>query len=177
MNFEPEIVAEGELFKQGSVAKNWNLRKFELCGVLLTYYDDETGEKKGDFDISKCTLKRMTPEEVSTPQAQFAFALEKPDGKKFVATANNESCRVAWLKVLENQISEFSAPERRFVYSNEIVHAKGVLIEKKMRALVSKTVFLVVTNSPRLLIIDLDAMTLKSQMTWNAKQPPKFEKV
>ncbi len=44
-----EVVATGELYKQGHARKSWNLRKFMLSGIYMVYFDHK-GNKKGQFE-------------------------------------------------------------------------------------------------------------------------------
>jgi hypothetical protein len=46
MDLLNEIVATGELYKQGHSRKTWTLRKFILSGVHFVYFDT-AGNKKG----------------------------------------------------------------------------------------------------------------------------------
>ena len=124
-----DIIATGELYKQGHVNKSWNLRRFLLSGIYLQYFDPKSGNKKGEFDITECTLRKLTSEELGEPEARFAFILDGP-GKKFIATASTEKNRSLWIKILEAQIRDFKDPIKRFTYGNEVVHGDGMVREK-----------------------------------------------
>ena len=82
-----EVVASGELYKQGHQRKSWNLRKFMLSGVYLMYFDHK-GIKKGQFDISNCTIKTVTAEECHMPDAKHAFALSGPNKYLLLCASN-----------------------------------------------------------------------------------------
>jgi len=96
--------------------------------------------------------------------------------KQFVATASNEKNRTPRINAIELQVEEFADPIRRFVYPTEIVHAKGLAAEKQMIGW-SNNIILVLTNFPRLLLIDEKKLILKSQISWRRETQPIFEKV
>ena len=175
MEFANEIVASGELYKQGSQRKSWNLRRFILSGISLIYFDPK-GVKKGEFDITGCTVRKISAEEIGTPQAVFAFVIDGPS-RKFIATASNEKNRAAWIQILQAQIEEFREPIRRFLYAKEIVHGNGLVKEKGVMGGYGGNYRMVVTNYPRALLIDDSKLVLKSQMSWRRDQAPSFEKV
>ena len=170
-----DVVATGELFKQGSGRKSWNLRKFILCGTLLTYFDQK-GTKKGEFDITGCHVERKTAEECNMEPAKHAFAIIGPD-KFLLASASNENNRILWIRLIEQQIEEFKDEMKRFVYHNEIIVASGIVKKAGMLGFVSTTVKIILTNFPRLIVLDAQSVALKEQISWVKKESVKFEKV
>ena len=61
---EGEIVATGDLFKQSTKgSKAWALRHFVLVGPYFVYYTHDGSKKKGQFDISDCTVRICEPDE------------------------------------------------------------------------------------------------------------------
>ncbi len=173
MNLE-EIVATGELYKQGSGRKNWCLRKFILSGIYMIYFNRK-GEKKGQWDITECVVKKLTPEECNMAAAKFAFALIGPK-KYYLACASSEKNRHAWMTVLDEQIEEFKEDIRRFLRNGEVVHGNAIVKKKNMLG-IGSTVRLLLTNFPRILVIEPASLVLKEQMSWGRDSPPNFFKV
>jgi hypothetical protein len=168
-----EVAAIGDLYKKNLTGrKTWNLREFALTGVQLIYY--KKGVKRGEWDISGCKVRKITPEEAQQPAAKFAFAIEG-NKKQYMLSANNEKNRELWINVLEKQIHEFRNPVRRFIRTGEIVHANGFVKKKNM---FGKTpVLLVVTNYPRIIEIDPATIELIDQFSWVPSAPPTMSKV
>jgi hypothetical protein len=130
--------------------------------------------KRGEWDISGCKVRKITPEEAQQPAAKFAFAIEG-NKKQYMLSANNEKNRELWINVLEKQIHEFRNPVRRFIRTGEIVHANGFVKKKNM---FGKTpVLLVVTNYPRIIEIDPATIELIDQFSWVPSAPPTMSKV
>lgn len=103
-----EVVATGELFKQGrGKRKTWNLRKFTLVGAYLVYYDQQN-RKKGDMDITGCTVERRTAEQCQMPPARHAFAITGPHPQQhLLVSASNEKSRTLWMDLLEVRLLSF----------------------------------------------------------------------
>ena len=76
MEIDDEVIAVGDLLKKtnSGFKKSWNLRRFTLRNVFLTYY--KVGDKRGEFDISGCTVRKITSEECGNPAAKFAFIID-----------------------------------------------------------------------------------------------------
>ena len=195
-----EVVAIGELFKQATTGtKTWQLRKFVLEGVYMQYYN-EKGEKRGEWDISNCTVKSMTSEEVGTVAAKHAFCLltngnnsasssssspnSRPSMKRrmsfkksgpaqFVLCASSERNKQLWMSLLNEQIIEFHDPIRRFLRTGEIVHGNNIVKVKNVFGM-SSNVRLVITNMPRILVINPIALVINDQVSWSREDPPVF---
>ena len=171
---EEDIVATGQLYKEGSQVKTWHRRKFVLSNVYLGYFEEKTGALKGKFDISDCTVRKVPPEECKKKEAKYSFILEGPR-RYLLLCASCERNRELWIDVLTNQINEFKDPMRRFVYRNEIIVAQGN-VQKKAILLYYKAL-ICITNFPRLLVIDPVANTVKEQIAWTPANPALFDQV
>ena len=170
-----EISATGDLWKQSQTGgKLWSLRRFVLTNIYLVYYNKK-GEKRGQWDISDCILRPMTPEEAGSKSAQNAFAIIG-NNRLFLLNANSHSNKVAWIKMIEEQIEEFKDPDRRFLRSGEQIYGKGNIKKKNMFGMGS-TVRLLLTNYPRIMVIDPIAKVKKHQISWARENPPSFVKV
>lgn len=173
MNLD-EIVATGELFKLGSQRKNWMLRKFVLSGIYMHYFDTN-GQKRGQWDITECVVKKISPEECSMNAAKFAFALIGPK-KYYLACASSEKNRHAWMTVLDEQIEEFKEDMRRFLRSGEIVLGNAIVRKKNMLG-IGSNIRMLLTNYPRIMLIEPASLVLKDQMSWTRENPPILAKV
>lgn len=168
-----EVAAIGDLYKKNVAGrKTWNLREFALTGVLMIYY--KKGVKRGEWDISGCKVRKVSPEEAQQPAAKFAFAIEG-NKKQYMLSANNEKNRELWITVLEKQIHEFRNPVRRFIRTGEIVHANGFV--KKKNVFGKTPILLVITNFPRIIEIDPATIELKDQYSWVPAAPPTMTKL
>jgi hypothetical protein len=147
-----EIIATGELFKQGRGRKSWNLRKFVLSGPFLNYFDNDN-VKKGCLDITGCTLELRTPEECAMPPAKHAFAIIGPS-KYLLVSASNEENRNLWMELLRQQINEYRDETRKYTLRNESVLASGMLRRIGMISWITTPVQLVITNYPRYIILE-----------------------
>lgn len=181
---EPEIpedtVATGDLFKLGGSKgglKTWTLRRFYLAGPFLTYYNKK-GTKKGQWDIRGCTIRTASPEECRLNDAIYGFTLTKeatPHKPLYVMCASNEKSRGVWLRCIKDQIEEYKNEIRihirrgENVIANEIIKKNGMLLSPKVRV--------VVTNYPKIMLIDPKANTLKEQRLWSANSQPSFTMV
>ena len=169
---EQEIVATGELYKQSSSgSKTWALRTVALASVYLMYYTKD-GKLKGQIDITGCTIKLMTAEECGSKNAKYAFAIEG-NKKKFVFCASNEKNRVAWMMLLNEQIEENRDIIRKFLKTGEELHANQV-VKKKGTFGFNSSIRLVVTNFPRILIIDAKTNKLLETISWERTEPPEL---
>jgi hypothetical protein len=169
-----EIVATGELYKLGGSnggRRTWTLRKFILTGIYMIYYT-KSGDKKGEWIITGCKVKRVTPEEVNMPAAKHAFAIYG-SGRYYVCCASSDKNCVAWMTVIADQIREFSNEIRRFLRTGEFVLANSVVKKKNLIGIGSK-VRLVITNYPRLLVISTSEIAVKEQIVWTRDNPPAF---
>lgn len=170
-----EIVAAGELFKQStSGSKTWALRKFVLAGVYLIYFNRK-GERKGQWSIMGCQVKRMTPEEVGTPAAKNAFALVGPK-TTHVLCASSDKNRVAWINLISEQIIEFKDILRRFLNTGESIVGNSQVRKKGLFGF-SSNMRVLLTNLPRLIVIDQTAEVLNDQMSWDKQCPPTFTRL
>ena len=172
MNLD-EIVATGQLYKQGTTHKNWQLRKFILSGIYLIYFD-KSGEKKGQWDITGCTVKKVSPEECNMPSAAYAFALTAPK-RYHLMCASSEKNRHAWMTVIDEQIDAYKEDIRRFLRSGENILGNAIVKKKTMFG--SSNVRLLLTNFPRIQIIDPSTLVLKEQLSWVKDEPPSFTRV
>lgn len=171
-----EIIATGELYKLGGSKggrRTWSLRKFILTNIYLIYYT-KGGEKKGQWSLDSCKVKRVTPEEVNMPAAKHAFAVYGP-GKYYVCCASSEKNCTAWMTVITDQINEFQDEVRRFVKTGESVITCQHVKRKNLFGMSSK-VRLVITNFPRMMVITTD-LHIKEQIIWNRDMPPNFTMV
>lgn len=172
-----EIIATGELYKLGGSKggrRTWTLRKFVLLGIYLIYYT-KTGEKKGEWVITGCKVKRVTPEEVNMPAAKHAFAIHGP-GRYYVCCASSDKNCIAWMTVIADQIREFSNEIRRYLKTGEIILANAVVGKKSLLGYGTK-VRLVITNYPRMLVISTTEDAVKEQIVWTRESPPTFTEV
>jgi hypothetical protein len=78
--------------------------------------------------------------------------------------------------VIEAQIYEYQDIVRRFVYTSETVLGSGVVGKKNLLGL-ETSCRLVITNFPRLLIIDPFACRLKDQIVFTKESPPTLKVV
>jgi hypothetical protein len=173
---QDEIIATGELYKLGGSKggrRTWSLRKFILTNIFMVYYT-KTGEKRGQWNLDGCKVKRVTPEEVNMPAAKHAFAMYGP-GKYYVCCASSEKNCTAWMTVITDQIKEFSDEIRRFVKTGESVITCQTVKRKNIIGLSSK-VRLVITNFPRMMVITPD-LRIKEQIIWEKALPPTFTMV
>jgi hypothetical protein len=165
-----EVIATGELFKQStSGSKTWALRKFVLSGIYLTYYNKD-GEQKGQWEIVDCVLKSMTPEEVGTQAAKNAFALIGPK-RTHILCASTDKNRIAWTNLIREQIEEYRDLLRRFLKTGEIIVGNS-LIKKKNIFGMSTNLRMLLTNYPRILLIDEVGGAVNDQMSWQRDTPP-----
>jgi hypothetical protein len=91
--------------------------------------------------------------------------------------------------MLEIQIQEYRNPVRRYIRTGEVIHGIGLFSMKPSTSKHILSVFesiahsnsannnkqlvrVVITNFPRLILIDPVNNTLKSQYTWAATSPP-----
>ena len=170
-----EITATGDLWKQSQTGgKLWSLRRFVLTNIYLVYYNKK-GEKRGQWDISDCILRSMSPEEAGSKSAQHAFAIIGQN-KLFLLNANTDQNRTAWIRIIEEQIEEFRDPDRRHLRSGEQIYGKGHLKKKNMFGMGS-TVRLIITNYPRIMIIDPIPNVKRHQISWTRDEPPTLIKV
>jgi hypothetical protein len=69
-----EVTAIGNLYKKNFHGiRKWNLREFALSGVSLLYYKDKV--IRGEYDISGCTVLKITPEEAKQKSAKYVSYL------------------------------------------------------------------------------------------------------
>ena len=155
---------------------NWNLRKFLLSGIYLTYFDDG-GAVKGRIDIAGCIVRRVTPEECKNPACKYAFGLFTNRGvRRCLVCATNEEDRTLWINVIEDQISEFEDITRRFVNANENILGVSIVTKKNLFG-IEYSYRLVITNYPRLLIIDPSNASLKEQILFQKTALPTINNV
>jgi hypothetical protein len=145
-----------------------------LTNVYLVYYNKK-GEKRGQWDISDCIVRPLTPEEAGSKAAQNAFCVAGPR-RLYLLNANSPINRAAWMKIIEEQIEEFKDPDRRFIRTGEVLYGRGNLKKKNMLGM-GATVRLLLTNYPRIMVIDPIAKIRKEQISWNRDHPPSFFKV
>jgi hypothetical protein len=171
-----DVIASGELYKQGHQSKTWYRRNFVLSGIYLAYYDNK-GLLKGKFDVTNCTLRQVSAEECKRPEALYAFMLEGPR-KRLLVTASSNKNRNAWLTILGKHIAALKDSVRRFTFAAETVYGKGK-VDKKVGLVNSRStkVLVAVTNYPRLLVIDPVALVVKEQFSWSPDKPATFTKV
>jgi hypothetical protein len=174
---DEEIVATGQLYKQGSLVGSWHMRNFVLSNIHLAYFDPKTSSLKGKFDIRGCTIRNVTPEECKKAEAKFAFIIEGPK-KSLLVSASSEKNRALWTQILTAHIDEYKDELRKCVYYKEIIIAKG-LVQRKVGlvGLLKSSINNAKTNFPRLLIIDPSTITLKEQLTWTRDRPAMFDQI
>lgn len=165
-----EITATGDLWKQSQTGgKLWSLRRFILTNIYLVYYNKK-GEKRGQWDISDCILQQMSSEEAGSKSAQHAFAVIGQN-KLFLLNANTDQNRAAWIKIIEEQIEEFRDPDRRHMRTGEQIYGKGVIKKRNMFGMGSN-VRLIITNYPRIIVIDPAPNVKRHQISWAREDPP-----
>jgi hypothetical protein len=170
-----EIVATGELFKQStSGSRTWALRKFVLAGIYMIYFNKK-GERKGQWEIIECHVRAMTPDEVGTPAARNAFALVGPK-KTHVLCASSDKNRIAWINLIMEQIEEYKDILRRFLKTGEQTVGHGMVKKKNVFGL-STTLRMLITNFPRIILIDEAPGVINDQMSWERLHPPSFFRV
>lgn len=162
MDYDEEVVCVGDLHKKNTTGlKSWNLRRFALIGVYMVYY--KQGIKRGEWDITGCNIRNMTPEEAGEPSAKFAFCLEGIK-KLYIFNASSDKNRNKWIEMLTAQIIEYKNMSRRFVRRGEVILGTGTL---KRRNLFGKVpISLIVTNFPRVIVIDSSTLIVKDQVNW-----------
>jgi hypothetical protein len=168
-----DIVAQGELFKQGHRRQSWNKRKFVLAGPFLTYFDQQD-VKKGEIDITGCILERKTPEECQMPPAKHAFAITGPQ-RSLLVSASNEDNRILWMGLIQKQIEEFKQEYRKYVHRSEIIIASGKVSKIGMISWMSSEAHIIITNFPRVLIVE--GGYIKDTITFTKETPFKFQSV
>ena len=167
---QDEISATGDLWKQSTTGgKLWSLRKFVLTNVYMVYYNKK-GEKRGQWDISNCIVRQLTPEDAGSKAAQNAFCVAG-QGRTFLFNANSHTNRVAWIRVIEEQIEEFRDPDRRHLKTGEILYGKGNLKRRGVLGL-GTNIRMLLSNIPRIMIIDPVTNLKKQQITWSRDSPP-----
>jgi len=172
---QDEISAVGELWKQSQTGgKLWSLRKFVLTNVYLIYYNQK-GEKRGQWDITDCIVRPLTPQEAGSKSAYNAFAVIGAR-KFFLFNANNQANRAAWISVIEDQIEEFKDPDRRYLRTGEALYGKGDVKKKNMLGM-GVASRLLITNYPRLIVVDPIAKVRKMHLSWGRDNPPTFVKL
>ena len=174
---EDPPVAIGELYHQNHVTKYFSLRKFFLSNIYLLYFNRD-GEKKGQLDITDCVVNKATADEAGMPAAVYSFSLSGP--KKYILVcASNERNREMWIKLINEQIKEFKDEIRRFLRSGEVVYGKGSVRRRGsiVGMMSSNSYKLVLTNFPRILLIDTTALTLKDHYVWTSQNHPIFTKI
>ena len=76
MEYDDDVVCIGDLHKKNLTGrKQWNIRRFALVGSFLVYY--KQGAKRGEWDISGCTVRKTTPEECNQPAAKTKDAANR----------------------------------------------------------------------------------------------------
>lgn len=164
-----EVAAIGELFKKNiGGRRKWNLRNFGLSGNRFIYC--KNSEKRGEYDISGCTVRKITAEEAKLPSAKFAFTIEGKN-KNYIFNARNEKTRDIWIYVLENHLREYRNPVREFLRTGEVVHANGLFFRRK-NILEKQCVRVVVTNFPRIILMNSIDSTLINQYEYSIETPP-----
>jgi hypothetical protein len=173
MDIHREVIATGELAKQGHKVKSWLIRRFILSGTNLDYFD-ENGYKRGAFDITNCAVSKKSPEECEESTATHAFALTGP-GKQLMLNASNDNNRDAWMRILSKHIRTIQKDELKpFLYRREKIAGHGIVRKKNIMNIPS-SFKMVVTNYPRCLLIEPTLNILREEICWNASEPPKFE--
>jgi PH domain len=168
---ENEIVATGDLFKQANTgSKTWALRKFVLSGPFLIYFTHDGLVRKGQFDITDCNVKNVSAEECGSKNAKYAFSVIGPK-KSLLLCASSERNRVAWMILISQQAEEYADTIRRYLKSGEALHA-NVVIKKKGTLGMSSKIRVLVTNFPRILLLDPNSFRILDQMAWNRAEPP-----
>jgi hypothetical protein len=170
-----DTVAVGDLYKLGGSKggrKTWKLRRFFLAGPYLTYQNKQ-GEKKGQWDIRGCYVRKVSPQECEMPDAIFAFGLGSHNPKVlYIMCASNEKSRAVWMRCIIDQIEEFRVEIRvhlrrnESVIANEIVKRNGLILSQKYRMLV--------TNFPKIMLIDVKTNVLKDERIWTPTTQPTF---
>ena len=166
MDIEDEVVCVGDLHKKNLTGfKSWNLRRFALIGNNMVYY--KNGLKRGEWDITGCTVRAMTADECNQSAAKFAFGIEGPK-KQYLFSASSSKNRDLWINMISKQIEEFKNPIRKFLKRGEAVVGSGIVKRKNMFGKVPTN--LIVTNFPRILVIDPSTSLLKDQLNWTRGQ-------
>ena len=118
-NDNDEVVCIGDLHKKNLTGfKTWNLRRFALIGNNMVYY--KNGMKRGEWDITGCTVRAMTSEECNQSAAKYAFCVEN-NKKQYLFSANSDKSRDVWIQLIHKQIDEYKNPIRKFLKRGEIV--------------------------------------------------------
>lgn len=168
-----EVIATGDLYMQMN-AKSWLLKKFILSGITLSYLDG-LGNKRGKFDCTNCTVKKLSPEDVKFPKAKFAFGLVGQKGLTWLLCAVSEQDRDIWVDMINSQIDEFKDDNRRFLNSHEIIRGWGSV--KRGGIFGMSTYRMLLTNYPRIILIDMDSLTVKEEIRWTLENMPLCRKV
>ena len=187
-----DIIAVGDLFKADSIdIRQWSLRKVVLAGVYLLHFD-QNGRLKGRVDISGCTVRRMTENECGNSLCKFVFCLgnyliflllfillfsnlfsvsntvTSRSIKRCILCATTELDFVRWINVIEDQIYRNQDVVYRFIRIKEEIICNGLVNRLSLVSSGSSTsVRLVLTNYPRILIIDDVTSVLLDQLIFN----------
>jgi len=165
-----EIFATGNLYIQISNT-SWSFRKVSVIGQYFAFYD-LNGVQRGQFDLKGSRVKSLSPVEVKNLKARYVIGLFGSSGTPWLVCALSEADRDLWVDVLNHQIEEFKDDNRAFLSGGEVV--RGVaMVRKGGRFGTSKFRFLL-TNYPRVLLVDAEKLVVKEELRWESDSLPQF---
>lgn len=165
-----EIFATGNLYIKISNA-NWSFRKFSVVGQFFAFYD-QNDVQRGQFDLKGSRVKCLSPVEVKNLKAKFVIGLYGSSGTPWLVCALSEADRDIWMDVLNHQIEEFKDDNRAFLSGGEVV--RGVALVRKGGRFGTSKFRLLLTNHPRVLLIDSEKMVIKEELRWESDSLPRF---
>lgn len=128
------VIKSGLLFKQGFGFMNggWKVRFAQLTSSKLTFFKEEYGRKRGEIDLSKCSLKsiEIMPQDSVFDGSQatmWRFAI-KHKGRRILLSAYSEPEMKEWLRCLHVALAVQSAGAGRFT---DLVVPNGTLLAGK----------------------------------------------
>lgn len=173
-----EILASGPIyFNDGKTLlgrKTWDVRKIEFTGIYLLNYH-KSGVLKGKWNILDHEVKSITAEEIGTADAKFAFAIysRTKTRKVYLFCAIDENDKQAWMKLLTEQISFRKDILSRYLFSYESIISISIVTRSKGFLMPSKsTLYMIMTDASRILLIDTISEALVDQMVWDPRCSP-----
>lgn len=119
------MTKEGYIVKKGAKVKNWKKRYLVIETDKLSYYDDETKQKKrGEFMHKWIKNVQAMEEYGKNKKKPFIFAIETHSEKTdrtYIIQATDESSRRSWITAVQSLIYE------AFVDSVNEVQGDGVI--------------------------------------------------
>lgn len=167
---EIEIFATGNLYVQIS-STSWSYRKVSVIGQYFAFYD-QNGVQRGQFDLKGGRVKSLSCVEVKNLKAKFVIGLFGTSGAPWLVCALSEADRDLWLDIFNHQIEEFKDDNRAFLSSGEVI--RGVAVVRKGGRFGTSKFRLLLTNHPRVLLVDTEKQVVKEELRWESDSLPQF---